>query len=223
MNYSEFLASQDVGEKYDFPVGEIIECYKMGMGQRRIGAKFGISDKQLLEILSENGVDRHPVGGGVTIVAPDNVVTSMVADYEAGASICAIGKKYGFSNNVVERYLVNNGVTKRPPDYTEISDELASQMATDYESGLTLRDISCKHGLYYEKVRDAIAATGVTIRVPGQRQNRIPTDIAVACYEAGESLKEIVKKHGSSTNTLRRQLIEAGVTMRPFRSRRVPA
>ena len=217
--YSEYLASLDVGDRYEMPVGEIIECHKSGMGWRPISQKFGTSDKQIQKVLRENNVAPHPTGGIKTVI-PDHIFTQLLADYKAGASFYAIEQKHGINAGIVSRAFVDRGIALRPPKRTVFTESLVSQLIASYKSGLTIRECALKHGCSHDKMRDAMVAAGCVMRKPGRSRPPIPIDKVVACYEAGMSLKKIVKKHGSSTNTLRRQLLAAGVTLRPSGPRR---
>ncbi|GGM49747.1 hypothetical protein GCM10010489_21490 [Microbacterium saperdae] len=108
------------------------------------------------------------------------------------------------------RGLVSCAVEKAPTPYTP---ELIAALRSDYESGMSAREIGDARGLDRVTVLKRLRAAGVKIR----RQGLVPeqVDAAVAMYQSRQTLAQIGARFGVAQGTVGRYLVAAGVTMRP--------
>lgn len=154
-------------------------------------------------------------------------VEEMVAKYEAGAGIIAVGEAYGISSTTVRKRLMEAGVTMRPRGGASHALDLPmDELVARYEAGEGLGTLSRVYECSPMTIRKRLGAAGITIREPGRNNNAVidlDIDGIVTAYrDDGLKLSEVAERYGVSTNTITRRLVEAGVTIRPKRWKPLP-
>ena len=88
----------------------------------------------------------------------------------------------------------------------------------EYESGMTLRDLSKKYGYNVEWVRRMVMKSGVKMRPRGRKMPPITPEDAEEIgkeYEGGMSLRKLSERHpGMGIYRIRAIVIDTGRTMR---------
>jgi hypothetical protein len=97
----------------------------------------------------------------------DEPVAALVREYQAGASLADLQRKYLLGRGSVQRLLREAGVRRRRKSLTDA--EVAVQVKL-YKSGLTIREIAAEEGLAKTTVQDALARAGVKMRPAVRRR-----------------------------------------------------
>lgn len=96
--------------------------------------------------------------------------------------------------------------------FRRISEELVKQIVEDYQSGLSAKAVSEKHGISTTTTLKYLRENGIEMR--GMKSPKEKVDEMVRLYEQGLSMKEIGKRVGTTNTTVRRQLMSKGITIR---------
>jgi hypothetical protein len=93
------------------------------------------------------------------------------AEYEVGATIKDIGKKYGRSQATIRIHLKAVGCVMRTPraHKNRIQD---AEMKRGYESGATTYELGKKYGCSASTINKRLVTMGCTIRSPGTEEHR---------------------------------------------------
>jgi hypothetical protein len=145
----------------------------------------------------------------------------LVRRYQAGESTTAIGASIGVSATTVRQWLMQAGVTLRPPGWVAGRQRLDlddADLIARYRSGETLTEILNATGIGRMTVRARLKRAGVAMRPacepPGSRRLDLPVAEIVESYRSGESSVTIGRSFGVSSRVIRQRLIEAGVERR---------
>ncbi|KQR23385.1 helix-turn-helix domain-containing protein [Microbacterium sp. Leaf151] len=100
---------------------------------------------------------------------PVAVRSSVVDSYRAGQSLAAIGERFGFSANKVQRLLVATGepIRSRGPAKPVVTGAQVKEMVAQYERGETIAAIAEAARVSYAQARGCLIDAGVKMRPRG--------------------------------------------------------
>ncbi|MDT0117520.1 hypothetical protein Q9R20_11020 [Microbacterium sp. PRF11] len=100
---------------------------------------------------------------------PTTVRAAIVDGYRVGESLAAIGERFGFSANKVQRLLVSMGEPIRPrgPKKPAVTHEQVQRMVLQYEQGEAIANIAVSVGVSYAQARGRLLDAGVSMRPRG--------------------------------------------------------
>jgi hypothetical protein len=90
-----------------------------------------------------------------------DVIAQLVTDYESGLEANELQERYGLSRGSVQRLVRESGVTKHRRSLTA---EERAEVARQYESGQTIREVATAMGVPKTTVQGALARLGVPMR-----------------------------------------------------------
>jgi DNA-directed RNA polymerase specialized sigma24 family protein len=99
----------------------------------------------------------------------EETVAALVRDYQDGASLEELQRRYSLSRGSVQRLLREAGARRRRRSLTDAEIEV---LVERYEAGLTLREIAAEQGMAKTTVQDALARTRVGMRPAARRQRQ---------------------------------------------------
>jgi len=137
----------------------------------------------------------------------------VISDYQSGMSPYQLAKKYGVSDSTIRNRLSEAGVQTRTHAESRRWIELpVDQIASDYQSGMSPKQLAKKYGVSEVVIRSRLKEAGVR-KITAKERNMMnaPMEQIISDYQSGMSLKKLGEKYGVSNNTIRKRLIEAGV------------
>jgi hypothetical protein len=96
------------------------------------------------------------------------LVETLVSDYQGGASLADLQRKYSLSRGSVQKLLSERGERRRRRSRAQ--DELAL-LIDRYEAGLTIREIATEQGWPKTTVQDALKRAGIAMRPAARRES----------------------------------------------------
>lgn len=199
----------EVKSKYlDLPIDKIIADYQAGLSALKLGEKYKCSDGTIVSTLKKAGVyisKSNNKGRRVDVEAND-----IIADYNEGMTVAAIGRKRGITTALVSCRLKSSGVEIliHPQEKNLPDDEILA----DYQLGISPFAISKKYNTSRRSIATRLARMG--IKPVDTRKNNLPIDNIIAAYSKGASPGKIAAEYGVGISTVVRRLKEAGVTKR---------
>lgn len=129
----------------------------------------------------------------------DLSMDSVIADYQAGATLMELGAKYGVSYMTIQRRLVDCGVHIRPR--TNKIDRDTPSIAAAYRAGATIVEIAAQFNYSTAAIRQALRAAEVPMRPRGPNpirfnQSKERERNMIAMRMQGLTCAEIAKKYG---------------------------
>jgi len=191
----------------DVPVDEIKSEYQSDMSQRELAEKYGVSRETIRNRLREAGVQTRKRGGN-KIELP---VEQIKSECESGMTQRELVVKYGVSRDTIRNRLIEAGVqTRNGGGFNKIELPM-EQIKSEYESGMTQRELGKKYGVASNTIRNRLLKEGVQTRKRGVNEIELPMEQIKSDYESGMTQREVGEKYGVSKGTIRNRLIEAGV------------
>lgn len=89
------------------------------------------------------------------------------------------------------------------------------QIALDYRSGMSIREVARKHSSNYESIRRRLLEFGEPLRPQSYRKHKFNWSQAISDFESGLSMMQVADKHGVSYAAVRNCLIRSGIPLRP--------
>lgn len=180
--------------------------------QSVVGARArGLLDGKSMMLASQS--DRHPR-------PPKAERDDKIAQaYLGGSSISVIAGEIGVTPDTVRNALIRRGVTRRKSGECQKTtasrrdDGKRQRIKAMREAGKTLTEIGLAEQISRERVRQILAADGIT----GQRPLSPDEHAAVAEYLAGGSVCEVSERHSMAATKLRKLVLQSGHEMRPSR------
>jgi transposase-like protein len=157
--------------------------------------------------------------------------TAMIAAYQAGNSLHAVGRQFGVTHQTVLNVLQARGIARRTSCYQPIAPEALPEatrfaLTAAYQRGASLADLARTFHHSLRLVRRVLRAEGIVIRTSGSRVRRYSDEERqrlCESYLAGASMSVVGKRHGVSATTVATVLRERGITSRSRGSRTVVA
>jgi IS30 family transposase len=139
---------------------ERVVCgYESGLSATRTGEELGLTEKAVLTVLRQQGVERR-----VQELTAEEIQTA-VALYATGLSLLKIAKQLGRAHSSIQRVLVGADVALRPMGKPcKLTAEQVAQAAVDYQAGESTVVIGKRLGVGSETVRRALLRAGVALR-----------------------------------------------------------
>jgi len=124
-------------------VAEVVALYSAGAGIIAIKKKYGCRDSCITEALISAGVERRPFGAEL-LTFTDDEAAAVAAEYLAGATLAALGRKYGVSKVTIAAWMERLGVERRPATTPRFwTDERKAEAVRRYqEDGETPQQIA---------------------------------------------------------------------------------
>ncbi len=92
-----------------------------------------------------------------------DLVRSLVQDYESGRSVRQLAVSFGIHRSTVRRHLEHHGVNRRPSVRT-LTDEQVREAGLLYQSGASLAVVGTQFGVDAATVRKELVRLGIAIR-----------------------------------------------------------
>lgn len=97
-------------------------------------------------------------------------LAKLIAEYEAGASLCELGERHDRRWTVIRRALLQAGVELRAQGQRRKAVPEIRRMAHDYEKGATVLALEARYGVKRDTITRNLREQGVTIRPTGPRR-----------------------------------------------------
>lgn len=141
-----------------------IEGFKAGEPIAEWSARFGVHRTTLDNLIKRLELTRE----GPDAV-PQSVRDEIAASYRAGETLAVIGRRYGFSQNKVQRVLVAEREPTRPrgPRGSSLSAEQLVEVVQRYEAGESIGALAASNSVSYACVRKRLLAAGTPLHPRG--------------------------------------------------------
>jgi Mor family transcriptional regulator len=93
----------------------------------------------------------------------------LVAAYRSGRTVEELAAAHECSVTTIRAVLEGEGVTLRARGPRSPLEGREAQLAADYASGATVRDLADRYGANQRTIRKALAERGVAMRRPGRK------------------------------------------------------
>jgi uncharacterized protein (DUF433 family) len=146
---------------------------------------------------------------------PDPDRATVVAGYEAGATIAALAAAHDTTRAKVAAALAAAGVRIRPPGRRPVRLDPAV-IAAERTAGANIVGLAAAHHTSKTRIAAALEAAGGDPRpLRPNRRDDLDTRVLASAYDAGASLAELAARYRASTSTIQIRLRAAGVSLRP--------
>lgn len=129
----------------------------------------------------------------------------IIEDYKAGIAIAKIAKKNRTNKRIVYRVLEESGTTERNPGVKVRNTRAAKlepkQIIADYQSGLTVNELTKKYGTGRQRILKILREA----HVEDNKQ-----EIAVSMAKAKTPISEIARRTALSKDKVRQMITDAG-------------
>ncbi len=88
------------------------------------------------------------------------------------------------------------------------------QIAFDYRSGMSIREVARKHDSNYASIRQRLIESDEPLRPQSYRKHKFNWDRAISDFEAGFSMVQVADKHGISYSAVRNCLVRSEIPLR---------
>ncbi len=138
-----------------------------------VGAVLGVSSGTVYRYLARNGIVPSKTEGamrngnrGKVYKNPPEVEKQIVAEYAAGASMKALGAKYGYASTGISRVVKRYGqpTRSRGATFAHVDGELGELLIAEYKEGASASVIAQQYGITYTNVCRHLRANGIEIR-----------------------------------------------------------
>ena len=137
---------------------------------------------------------------------------TLAREYRDGASLEALGARYGVAASTARSWLVRHGVAIRGRGGTQGPEPPAPELLVEaYQSGQTVRQVAATFHTHHQRVSAALREAGLEIR---STRHGPAADTLVRKYLAGATTKDLAKRYGSNAGTIASVLKDVGVELR---------
>mgnify|MGYP001375408601 CR=1 FL=1 len=216
--FAEWFCSTIAWEK-------VISDYQSGMSPKQLGVKYGCTSNTIRKRLKEAGVKKISARKRNRMNFP---MEQVISDYQSDMTLAQLAKKYGSSITTIRKRLIDVGAYKIDAVERRGRHKInlpMAQVISDYESGISTRQLGEKYGVGETTIRTRLIEAGVQIRKRGfggmsrskketiygrLSKNYKVKNISVAHiiseYQSGMSADELGDKYGN--NAFIMQLID---------------
>lgn len=153
--------------------------------------------KENMKHASENGLSCHKIS-----VADRPKIAQL---YEEGYSTREIGKMFNIDNKSVQRWLIKQGVERRPYG-SRVKKEDIPEICSLYEKGWSSRKIGKRFNLHCNTVLDVLHKNNIEVRPNIPQITDDDLRHIVDLYSSGMTYREISKQTGKSGKIIKRAL-----------------
>jgi transposase-like protein len=149
---------------------EALRLYTEGYSVKRLSERYGCNTTVISDLLRESGTTLHPGGKAHPRFRTEAECMALVAEYEAGASIKGLARRYGCGAPVIARAIVRGGGTPRNPGISKVwTDETLGWAAEQYRAGRSQQSIAAELGCDQSAVSARLRRIGVIPPAPRAR------------------------------------------------------
>jgi hypothetical protein len=219
----------------DIDRNNLVESYRGGMSVNKLYRQFGISVQAVKAIIVEAGCCLRNRSESQRMRRPSRrravPVESIRADYEAGASLANLSRKYSIDRHTIDARLREAGTIMRSRiDAYRLRglqsrvtvDHLDALIAEHFERGAPVSELVAVSGVSRQTIIARFKERGLKLLLPAERAAKLRSriqdlrDMTIA-YKAGTSLKQIARENRIDEGMLRRAFIDQGVPIRDWR------
>ena len=199
-------------KKMNLPVAQIISEYQSGISPKELGEKYGVSLYCIYEKLKDAGVQKITAKERNMMGFP---MEQVISEYQSGMSMKELGEKYGVSYSTLKTRLKKAGVKKITAFERNMMSLPTKQIISEYQSGISPKDLSKKYNLSITRIRSLLKYEGVK-KITARERNtmRLPMAQIISEYQSGMTMKELGEKYGVGAMIIWYRLKEAGVKTR---------
>lgn len=140
---------------------EIRTMYLSGFTSQKIAELYGVSSTTILGILKSLRVKIK----GNPMDMNDYEAQELIKEYEAGATLNEIARRYNTDKMAVRRFLVSKGAKVRKRSLIQTSDTLQEEMVKDFASGMRLKDLENKYHSDVRTLKRILVERGVDLNM----------------------------------------------------------
>jgi transposase len=152
--------------------GELVRAYEAGETAVALAARYGRRAAAVRTLLKNAGMNlrRGRPPGSLPISARDQAI---IAQYQAGETMTALGARYGVSRMRIQQILIRYGVERRRPGPQEGRPPSARNQAiiAQYQEGASCQEVGARYGISKVRVSRILIRYGVQRRRPRQRES----------------------------------------------------
>ncbi|MEN6341343.1 MAG: hypothetical protein ABFC89_02170 [Methanospirillum sp.] len=203
----------------------LVAAYEDDTPLHILAAGAGISDQTLRNYMMARGIAIRDLRRRNREILEARAA-ELIAAYEAGATLTALGARTGVSDWAVRAFLADHGTAIRrstPERARAVLEARGAELVAAYTAGASISALASRTEICQITLRRYLVAHGVAIRCH-RRRTPVLSDARfrelIAEYEAGATLTDLAAEIGICDRTLRRWLIARGVAMSsPLRRR----
>jgi transposase len=183
---------------------KIIELYKEGLTQEKIGKLYDVTEETIRKILHKNNV---PIRKNSSQKLFKKQIKEIIKLYEQDVSTINISEQFNVDKSTIKRLLKKNDVEMKGPGYfnKKITENQESEMIILYQQGLSLSKVAEKLGISGETVNKFLKNNNIEIRDGAEYHKKVNSEIEkkiIALYNQNVLLKKIAQELNLSPNTV---------------------
>lgn len=172
------IKSEKLSSRFDKKfIHKVLDDYYLGLGTKELAQKYNLLITDVRTIVSTR-MKEIPVGrvSATRLKLSDKKIVEIIASYESGESMLAVGKKFNYSATTIRAILLRNAIKIRVWGARPIPLD-TKEIVRRYKNRESISKIADKFGVSYTTIRHRLFEAGIDIAYhPEARKNPTTTN-----------------------------------------------